>query len=262
MEWPAALVAQRSAAVAWAVAKACVAAAFGGARHRRRGHGVAVSVGAGLALSRGRSLVPRRACSCLFRSGQRAADGASARGVDWADERSQELRFTQLLRIAEGADSLDVLDYGCGYAALVDRLTHDGRSFAYLGYDISPSMIDEAKRRHAGERRARFTPDADALEPCAYVVASGVFNVRLDVPDEEWSRYVLETIERLDKLSTHGFAFNALTSYSDPDKLRADLWYADPLELFDLCKRNYSRHVALLHDYGLWEFTLLVRKDV
>jgi len=30
--------------------------------------------------------------------------------------------------------------------------------------------------------------------------------------------------------------------------------------LFDYCKRTYSRDVALLHDYGLYEFTILVRK--
>jgi hypothetical protein len=30
--------------------------------------------------------------------------------------------------------------------------------------------------------------------------------------------------------------------------------------LFDLCKRRYSRNVALLHDYEIYEFTILVRK--
>ena len=28
-----------------------------------------------------------------------------------------------------------------------------------------------------------------------------------------------------------------------------------PRAYFDHCKRAFSRHVALLHDYGLWEFT-------
>jgi hypothetical protein len=51
-----------------------------------------------------------------------------------------------------------------------------------------------------------------------------------------------------------------LTSYSDEDKMRAHLYYTDPTWAFDLCKRRYSRHVALLHDYGLYEFTILVRK--
>ncbi|REM56201.1 class I SAM-dependent methyltransferase, partial [Mycobacterium tuberculosis] len=49
-------------------------------------------------------------------------------------------------------------------------------------------------------------------------------------------------------------------SYSDASKMRDDLYYADPCALFDLCKRRYSKSVALLHDYGLYEFTILVRK--
>jgi hypothetical protein len=57
-----------------------------------------------------------------------------------------------------------------------------------------------------------------------------------------------------------GFAFNALTSYSDPERMKNTLYYADPCRLFDLCKREFSRDVALLHDYGLYEFTILVRK--
>jgi len=57
-----------------------------------------------------------------------------------------------------------------------------------------------------------------------------------------------------------GFSFNCLTSYSDDDKMKDYLYYANPMELFDLCKRKYSRNVALLHDYDLYEFTILVRK--
>ena len=41
--------------------------------------------------------------------------------------------------------------------------------------------------------------------------------------------------------------------------MRPDLFYADPCWLFDQCKRRHSRDVALLHDYGLYEFTILVR---
>ena len=56
-----------------------------------------------------------------------------------------------------------------------------------------------------------------------------------------------------------GFGFNVLTLYSDADKRRADLYYADPLELFTHCRLTFSRFVTLLHDYPLYEFTLLVR---
>jgi hypothetical protein len=77
---------------------------------------------------------------------------------------------------------------------------------------------------------------------------------------EEWRAYVLETIGSLDALSTRGFAFNMLSTYSDPEKRRDDLFYADPCEMFDLCKRRFATRVALLHDYRLFEFTVLVRK--
>ena len=45
------------------------------------------------------------------------------------------------------------------------------------------------------------------------------------------------------------------------ERMKDYLFYADPGELFDHCKRRYSRWVALLHDYGLYEFTILVRKE-
>ena len=40
------------------------------------------------------------------------------------------------------------------------------------------------------------------------------------------------------------------------------LFYADPCELFDFCKTRFSQNVALLHDYGLYEFTILVEEIV
>jgi hypothetical protein len=42
--------------------------------------------------------------------------------------------------------------------------------------------------------------------------------------------------------------------------MKPHLYYADPCDLFDLCKRRFSPQVTLLHDYGLYEFTILVRK--
>jgi len=68
----------------------------------------------------------------------------------------------------------------------------------------------------------------------------------------------------MNSLCSKGFSFNMLTGYSDADRMaqRPDLYFGDPLFYFDYCKRNFSRNVALLHDYGLYDFTVLVRKDV
>jgi len=100
----------------------------------------------------------------------------------------------------------------------------------------------------------------EAIEPASFAVASGIFNVKLQHSVEQWRGYVLATIDSLDGLSTRGFAFNMLSTYSDPEKRRDDLFYADPCEMFDLCKRRFATRVALLHDYPLFEFTVIVRK--
>ena len=116
--------------------------------------------------------------------------------------------------------------------------------------------------RAIGEHRddgSTFTTDASAVAPADFTVASGIFNVRLRHTDELWQDYVLETLRALQSISLRGFAFNMLSTYSDVDRRRGDLFYADPLFMFDYCKRNLSPRVSLLHDYPLYEFTIIVR---
>jgi hypothetical protein len=56
-----------------------------------------------------------------------------------------------------------------------------------------------------------------------------------------------------------GFGFNLLSLHSDPEYRRGDLYYSDPGKMLDYCARRHSRHVACLQDYGLYEYTLIVR---
>ena len=194
-----------------------------------------------------------RAAVARYYTGKLREHGATHRGVDWSSSESQRTRFEQLLGVADADGS--ILDYGCGYGALVE---HVADSSAYVGYDLSEEMVAAARERHPG---VRFTAGEAELEPADYVVASGIFNVKAGAGEEEWVGYVAAVLDRFDALARRGFAFNMLTSYSDPPLMRPDLHYADPARWFDHCKRRYARNVALLHDYGLWEFTILVRKE-
>jgi SAM-dependent methyltransferase len=194
-----------------------------------------------------------------YYSAKLAEHGATARGVDWNGEESQELRFAQLAKAIDAEGRFTLNDYGCGYGALARFLAGLGYEFAYTGFDIAPAMVERARQELAGRDDVRVVGRDQELEPADYTLASGIFNVKLDAPAGEWERYVHRTLDRLAELSTRAFAFNMLTSYSDPERMRDDLWYADPRDVFDRCKRRYSRHVALLHDYGLYEFTTIVR---
>ncbi len=187
--------------------------------------------------------------------------GPTARGVDWNGAESQHLRFAQLLKVCAGDDGFSLVDLGCGYGELWGYLTAHGTPCNYTGIDLSEKMVQEARDRYGEGDDHRFTVGALPEEPVDYIVASGIFNVRLDENDDAWLDYCHTVLDAMHKASRKGFAFNWLTSYSDAEKMRDYLYYADPGQVFDHCKRNYSPHVALLHDYGLYEFTILVRKQ-
>jgi SAM-dependent methyltransferase len=188
--------------------------------------------------------------------------GPTPRGVDWNDERTQRIRFERLLELVAGPDEpFSLNDYGCGYGALLDLLAAGHSSFSYTGYDVSAEMVEEARKRYGDEPRARFTSGRDELRQADFTVASGVFNVKQQTPEDAWSAYVLETVDELARLSSRGFAFNALTAHADPERRRPDLFYADPAAMVDHCLRTYARDVVLRHDYELYEFTLLVYLD-
>jgi SAM-dependent methyltransferase len=187
--------------------------------------------------------------------------GPTPRGVDWNSPESQQLRYTQLLALARPDEAFSINDFGCGYGALVEILIASGNSFNYHGFDLSVAMVEQAKSLYNAREDCRFTTSLDELEPADFTIASGIFNVRLGVEPERWHDYVVDTIDSMAGVTHRGIAFNMLTSYSDPEHMRSDLYYADPACYFNHCMRRFGRGVALLHDYGLYEFTVLVRMD-
>jgi SAM-dependent methyltransferase len=187
-----------------------------------------------------------------------ATHGPNHRGVDWASRDSQELRFATLLDGVDWSGAPSLLDFGCGCGALAAYLDGLGVRCDYIGYDLAPAMV-QAAREIAGERAdRRFTSDLAALTPTDLVVASGIFNVKLDIPREDWQRYVDETIATLGSLARRRLAFNLLPPASSPQRERADLHYADRGAVVELCVTSLGADdVVVREGYGLWEFTVV-----
>ncbi len=190
-----------------------------------------------------------------------AEHGATPLGVDWNGPESQRLQFAQLLKLLPEEGEFSINDFGCGYGALVEVLQARWPGVRYFGYDLNPEMIAAARQRHAGQETITFEVAERPLRPADYGVASGVFTLRLGRSDSQCFSDMRDSLDALHATSRKGFAFNTLTSYSDADRMRDYLYYPDPCVLFDLCKRRYGREVALLHDYGLYACTLLVRNS-
>lgn len=189
--------------------------------------------------------------------------GTTPKGVDYNGPEAQERRFEQLVKVIDHSRLFTVIDYGSGYGALFDFLHKQGWQFEYYGIDLIEKMVIAGREAHAEFPNAHFTTDESEVPVADYLLAGAIFNIKLEASYEEWQTFVVSTLNRMNALCSKGFSFNMLTKYSDADRMeqRPDLFYGDPLFFFDLCKRNFSRNVALLHDYGLYDFTILVRKD-
>lgn len=187
--------------------------------------------------------------------------GNTPRGVDWNSEEGQFLRFNQLCKIIDSSSNFSINDLGCGYGALLEYLNTRYTTFRYSGFDISEAMIQNAKQRHSKIRNAGFYVASTPIEIADFSITSGIFNVRFERNNEDWWNYLCSTLDVLNSKSLRGFSFNCLTIYSDIDKMKPNLYYADPCKLFDLCKKRYAKDVFLLHDYGLYEFTIGVKKE-
>lgn len=190
--------------------------------------------------------------------------GTTPKGVDWLGPEAQEIRFEQLVKAIDPSQKFTLIDYGCGYGALFDFIQRKGWDFEYYGIDLIEKMVLAGRETHKEFPNAHFMTDEKDAPLVDYLLASGIFNVKMDSPYEDWQEFVLQTLRRMDALCSKGFSFNLLTKYSDADRMaeRPDLFFADPLFFFDFCKRTFSRNVALLHDYGIYDFAILVRKDI
>lgn len=195
------------------------------------------------------------------------AHGASPAGVDWNSHKSQHVRFDQLLKVINSSSSaFSINDLGCGYGELASYLRgfFPQTDIHYVGYDLSAELISSAKQKLESDHPSlefNKIDSASEMRSADYSVASGLFNKKLDFTNEEWINNILDTLTQLNTKSRLGFSFNMLTKYSDTDKMKPDLFYGDPCWFFDYCKRNFSRNVALLHDYEIYDFTILVKKE-
>ena len=191
-----------------------------------------------------------------------AAHGATAKGVDWKDENGQRLRHHQFLRLVANDRDASVLDLGCGYGDFLPFLRANGHRGRYIGLDVAPAMVEAARKLHGEGPDRVFHQATVPPELVDYAIGSGILNVIRGADPTTWERYVEATIETLAKTARRGFGFNMLSLNSDPERRRADLYYADPPTALAAMIARYGRNVALLQDYGLWEFTLLVRHPV
>jgi cyclopropane fatty-acyl-phospholipid synthase-like methyltransferase len=189
-----------------------------------------------------------------------AQHGATPQGVDWKSEEAQQVRFRQLAIVLPAEGPFSVLDFGCGYGAFLPFLRTRWPGAGYAGLDVVPEMIAMASAKYSHVEDAQFMLAGDDAPAADYAVFNGIFHIMQDEQVPAWETYAKETLHRVWETTSRGMAFNVLSTYSDAERRRPHLYYGSPEEWFGWCVATFGRHVSLLHDYGLHEFTLLVRR--
>lgn len=171
--------------------------------------------------------------------------GDSPQAMHWLDKISQEKRFQILIEISNQLNS--VIDVGCGTGHLYKYLLKKRFKGKYLGLDFVPDFIHFAKNTYHLDQNAKFRIfdlRKDRFpQNYDYLILSGVFNNKMS----DNKNFMLDTITKMFQASKKGIAFNAMSTYVD--YCANDLYYSNPLEVFDFCKKNLTKKVTLRHDY-------------
>jgi SAM-dependent methyltransferase len=227
-----------------------------------------------------------REATSRYYSERLAAHGPVPLGVDWSCEPTQQLRFVQLLKLRGAKRKFSLNDLGCGYGALLAYLDrrHASANIDYLGTDISEAMIAEARKLWAGRTATRFEVGHASSREADFSVASGIFNVRMNLPPEDWTACIADTLDGMHATSRLGFAVNFLTPAPAPPTVtvtvtvtasvtassglpaqhaqptQTALYRAPPATWATYCEQRFGWRVEVLCGYGMREYTLLVRK--
>lgn len=188
--------------------------------------------------------------------------------VLWPNAEDLVNRFDAMVNSVNWAEyssdrKLRILDIGCGPGFLLDYFQHRGLidHVDYTGIDLNPEILTSAQERwpqHRFEcRDIRQSPyPKDAFE---LAVLCGVFTVKFTLPQAEMLSLTVETLKATWGSVTECLAFNVMSKHVDWE--REDLFHLPCDEAIALIRNELgTRQMSILHDYGLYEYTCVVRK--
>jgi SAM-dependent methyltransferase len=191
--------------------------------------------------------------------------GATPRGVDWSCQATQWLRFVQLLRICDFEAPFALNDVGCGYGALCSflDLRYPDARIDYLGVDLSRAMVSRARRRFQKGNR-RFVVGKTSPRVADYSVASGIMNVNVGNSRAVWEDFVAAVLQDMRRTSRRGLSVNFMSDLvaasDEPDNSPATrLYRTNPERWIPYCEKALGCSVETFDNYGMGEFTLLLR---
>jgi len=177
--------------------------------------------------------------------------GRNVRTLGWGSDEQQRYRFEQVLR-GIALEGKSVLDIGCGFGDLLSYcLKAECKPKNYIGWDINPDLIAEAKKQHPS---STFTVLNLAEQTKAYPVADvgvmlGVlnFNFKDNYDNKNFTKMM---IEKAFLSVSESLIVDFLSIYRTADYPKEDVvFYHDPTEMLAFAL-ELTPNVKLQHNYA------------
>jgi len=186
--------------------------------------------------------------------------GCSPQGVDWGPRPADHvLRLDRMLAVMlpgdKAGDRPSILDVGCGYGALLDRVKERHIGLEYTGVDVCAEMVDAARERHPSAAwRVVDLAELQDQPTFDYVVCNGILTQKLNVGIKDMDHFAQDAIRKMFTLCRRGIAFNVMSTHVN--FMTDRLYYRNPIELLSWCMCELSPHARLDHAYPLYEYTI------
>ncbi|MFC1734812.1 methyltransferase domain-containing protein [Candidatus Hydrogenedentota bacterium] len=181
--------------------------------------------------------------------------GDSHKSLAYGSVETQMKKFEMLAGVGD-LDGCTLLDVGCGFGDLHKFIEEMGLSVRYTGIDISPRLIDKARKKYP---EAEFmTGDIVSMdleeESYDYVVGTG-FNCFKT--DHNWET-ISVAMDSMFQACREGVALQMLSTYAP--RHDESSYYASPEEILHLAL-GYTTRIVLRHDYAPHDFTIYMYKN-
>jgi SAM-dependent methyltransferase len=182
--------------------------------------------------------------------------GATCKGVDWPNQEETEIRYSEILKPV--TDESTVLDFGCGYAGLLEHIKRHRPSIQYYGLEINQPQYEYCL---ASYPQTKFFL-CDVLKEdhdlhFDFVVMNGVLTAKYDLSFDEMYDYSNSLIEECYKICKFCLSVNFTSPFAD--KKNDKLFYPSLSQVGDIASR-ITKKFSINHNYLEFEQCLYLYK--
>jgi len=186
-------------------------------------------------------------------------------GHDWPNRQDLLKRYNTMAELFQDKSDVSILDLGCGTGMFLDFLKNSGliekNLITYEGADISQDHIDIASSKFKENKFYKIDVMSESLpRNYDFIIMNGIFTVKMDLDFSSMKEFFETFIKNIWPQVNCGIAFNVMSKAVDFE--RDDLFHLSMDQLATFLCSNISRYFVVKNDYGLYEYTTYVFKDL